>query len=205
MNDVNFIPAERLKLRRRKARRRLWAVTCGAYIVLLAAVSVVGRVLCPGSDAGLAGQLADVEAQIKQSNDAIAELRGKLGNTTAALETARAIGGQPDWSRLLAGLVHEMGEELVLSRCQLVALREDGKPLTESWTAPMLAKPLRTLVSQHRYQLVLQGFGQTQESVSRFTLGLEGVGLFDRVRLINSSRQTFLSGQAVAFTVECGF
>jgi hypothetical protein len=205
MNDVNFIPAERVKIKRHKARLHVWAVICGAYIVLLVAASLAGHVLCPGRDAGLAGQLADVEDRIKQDNDAMLELRRTLANTTAALETTRAIGDQPDWSRLLAGLVHEMGPELVLSRCQLVGVREDGKPLTEAWNDALLAKPLRTLVSKQRYQLVLQGFGQTQESVSRFTLGLEGVGLFERVRLINSSRQTFLSGQAVAFTVECGF
>ena len=161
--------------------------------------------LCPGRDSDLAEQLAAAEKQIKQDNKAMLELRRTLAETTAALETTRAIREQPDWSRLLAGLSQELGQELVLTRCQLVAMREDGKPLTEPWTEALLAKPLLALVTKHRYQLVLQGFGQTQESVSRFALGLEGIGLFERVRLINSCRQTFLSGQAVAFTIECGF
>jgi hypothetical protein len=205
MNDVNFIPAERLVAKHRKARLYMWAVICGTYIVLLVVGSVAGHVLCPGPDAGLAEQLAAAGDQIKQNSDAVLELRRTLAETTAAMETSRAIREQPDWSRLLSGLSHELGQELVLNRCQLVAVREDGKPLTEAWNEALLAKPLRSLMSKHRYQLVLQGYGQTQEAVSKFALGLEGIGLFERVWLINSSRQTFLSSQAVAFTVECCF
>jgi len=205
MNDVNFIPAERLAARRRRARIYLWVVACGTYVVLLAAGSLAAYVLCPGQDGDLAEQLADAETQSKQNNEAMLALRRTLAETTAALETTRAIREQPDWSRLLTGLSHELGQELVLNRCQLVAIREDGKSLTEPWSETLLAKPLLALVTKQRYQLVLQGFGQTQESVSRFALGLEGIGLFERVRLINSSRQTFLRGQAVAFTVECHF
>lgn len=205
MNDVNLIPAERRVAKRRKARISLWAPVCGTYIVLLLVSSLAACVLCPRQDKDLAEQLAAADKQIKQDNDALVGLRKTLATTTASLETARAICDQPDWSRLLTGLSHELGQELILGRCQLVTLREDGKPLTEPWNEGLLAKPLRALVTKHRYQLVLQGYGQTQESVSRFALGLEGIGLFERVRLINSSRQTFLSGQAVAFTVECCF
>ena len=205
MNDVNFIPAERLAAKRRKARLYVWAAICGTYIVLLVIGSLGAHVLCPGRDVGLAEQLAAADSQIRQDNAAMLELRRTLAKTTAAMETTRAIHEQPDWSRLLAGLTHELGPELVLSRCQLVVMGEDGRPLTEPWSEALLAKPLRTLVTKQRHQLVLRGFGQTQESVSQFALGLERIGLFERVRLISSSRQTFLSGQAVAFTVECGF
>jgi hypothetical protein len=205
MSDVNFIPAERLIAKRRKARISLWTVIGGAYIVLLAVGSLAACVVRPGRDANPAEQLAAAEKQIKQDNDAMVELRRTLAEMTAALETTQAIREQPDWSRLLTGLSREVGQELVLNRCQLVAVREDGKPLTESWSEALLKKPLRALVAKHRYQLVLQGYGQTQESVSQFALGLEGIGLFERVRLINSRRQTFLNGQAVAFTVECYF
>jgi len=205
MNDVNLIPAERLAAKRRRARIALWAAACGAYIVLLAAGSLTACVFCPGRNSDLAEQLAAADKQVKQDNKAVLELRRTLAETTAAVETTQAIREQPDWSRLLAGLSQDLGQELVLNRFQLVAMREDGKALTEPWSEALLAKPLLALVTKHRYQLMIQGFGKTQESVSRFALALEGIGLFERVRLINSSRQTFLSGQAVAFTVECHF
>jgi len=205
VSDVNFIPAQRMIAKRRRARTYLWAVICGAYIALLAAGALAACVVRPGRDVNLAEQLAAAEKQIKQDNDAMVELRRTLTEATAALETTRAIREQPDWSRLLTGLSRELGQDLVLNRCQLVAVREDGKPLTEPWSEALLKKPLRALVAKHRYQLVLQGYGQTQESVSQFALGLEAIGLFERVRLINSRRQNFLSGQAVGFTVECYF
>ncbi len=205
MNDVNLIPAARIAAKRRKARICLWAAVCGAYVVLLAAGSLAACVLCPGRDNVVAEQLAAAEKQIKLDNQAVLGLRRTLAETTAALETTQAIREQPDWSRLLTGLSQELGEELVLNRFQLTATREDGKALTEPWSEALLTKPLLALVTKHRYQLVIQGFGQTQESVSRFALALEGIGLFERVRLINSSRQTFLGGQAVAFMVECRF
>ncbi len=205
MNDVNFIPAERLAAKRRRARITLWVAVCGAYVVVLAAGSLAACVLCPGRDRDLADRLAEAGQQLKQDNQTMLGLRRTLAETTAALETTRAIREQPDWSRLLAGLSRELGQELVLNRFQVVGMKEDGKPLTEPWSEALLGKPLPALVSKHRYQLVIQGFGQTQESVSRFALALEGIGLFEQVRLINSSRQTFLSGRAVAFTVECRF
>jgi len=205
MNDVNLIPAERMAAKRRRARVALWVVACGVYIVLLAAGSLAACVLRPGRDRGLAEQLTAAEKQLKQDNQVMLGLRRTLAETTAAVETTRAIREQPDWSRLLAGLSQELGQELVLNRFQFVAMREDGKALMEPWSEALLAKPLLALVTKHRYQLVIQGFGRTQESVSRFALALEGIGLFERVRLINSSRQTLLSGQAVAFTVECRF
>jgi hypothetical protein len=205
MSDVNLMPGERLAAKRRKARIYLWAALSGMYIVLLATGSLAACVLGTGRDNDLVEQLAAAEKQIKQDNKAVLELRRTLADTTAALETTRAIREQPDWSRLLTGLSQELGQELVLTRCQLVVMREDGKALTEPWTEALLAKPLLALVTRNRYQLVLQGFGQTQESVSRFALGLEAIGLFERVRLINSCRQALLSGQAVAFTVECRF
>jgi len=205
MNDVNFIPAERLRAKRCKARSHLWGGICAVYIALVVVASLGGHILCPDQDVGLAKQLAAAESQIKLNDDAMLELRRTLTSASAAMETSRAIHHQPNWSRLLAGLVYELGQELVLSRCQLVAMREDGKPLTEPWNEATLAKPLCVVLSKHQYQLVLHGFGQTQESVSRFVLQLEGIGLFKRVRLISSSRQTFLDSQAVAFTVECCF
>ncbi len=205
MNDVNLIPVERLAAKRRKARVYLWVVACSVYIALLAGGSLAACVFCPGRDSALADQLAAAEEQINQDNKAMLELRRTLAETTAAMETTRAIHEQPDWSRLLAGMSQQLGRDLVLVRWQLVATREDGKALTEPWTDALLAKPLLSLMNQHRYQLVLQGFGQTQESVSRLALALEGIGLFEQVRLINSCRQAFLGGQAVAFTMECKF
>jgi hypothetical protein len=205
MTDVNLIPGPRLAAKRRKTRLRLWALILALYIIVLSVGSLAAFVVLPGEEPGLAEELAAVEQDIARDNATLRELRGTLAQAVASLDMARAVQEQPDWSELLTGLSREMGQELALSHCQLAILRADGRPVTEPWNESILSKPLRAFLAEQRYQLVLRGFGQTQESVSRLALELEGVGLFDRVRLVNSCRQKFLRSEAVAFTVECSF
>jgi hypothetical protein len=205
MTDVNLIPGPRLAAKRRKTRLRLWALILALYIIVLSVGSLAAFVVLPGEEPGLAEELAAVEQDIARDNATLRELRGTLAQAVASLDMARAVQEQPDWSELLTGLSREMGQELALSHCQLAILRADGRPVTEPWNESLLSKPLRAFLAEQRYQLVLRGFGQTQESVSRLALELEGVGLFDRVRLVNSCRQKFLRSEAVAFTVECSF
>jgi len=205
MGDVNFMPKERLAAKRRKARLCMWAAICGTYVVLLGAASVAGRVLCPTEASDVSDKLAAAAQQIRQDDDVITELRKTLAQATASLDTTRAMCGQPDWSKLFARVSDLLSQELVLSRCQLVTLTQDNKPLTEQENQKVEAKPLGTVLAAQRYELTLRGFGRTQESVSRFALGLESLGIFDQVRLASSSRQTFLGGAAVSFVVECRF
>jgi hypothetical protein len=205
MSDVNFIPRQRLAAKRCKARLCAWVAVCGTYVVLLGAASVAGHVLGSTGASEVSEKLAAAEQQARQNGDAVMELRKTLARATASLDTTQAMRGQPDWSKLFARVSGMLGQELVLSRCQLVTLAQDDKPVTEQGNQKVEAKPLGAVLAAQHYELTLYGFGRTQESVSRFALGLESLGLFDRVRLASSSRQTFLGGAAVAFIIECRF
>lgn len=205
MASANLIPAQRLARRRRKARLYVWATVCGVYLVLLCGSSLALQRVRATHDRNVNEQLAALTQQVEQDNKAMLELRRELAEATTALETTRAIREQPDWSKLLLGLAEQMGDEIVISRCQLMTLTPEGTIVGEGWTEPSGAKPLGTFLTECRHTLTLSGFGKTQESVSRFVLRLEGAGAFDRVRLGHSSRQTFLEGQAVGFSVECSF
>jgi Tfp pilus assembly protein PilN len=205
MGNTNLIPAERLARRRRKARLCWWTAACGAYVVLLCGSSLALHRIRATQDRNVKEQLAAITRQVEQDNKTMLELRRELAEATTALETTRAIREQPDWSKLFLGLAEQMGDEVVLSRCQLVTLTPDGKVVGEGWTESAGARPLAAFLTECRHALTLHGFGKTQESVSRFVLRLEGAGAFDQVRLSNSSRQTFLDGQAVGFSVECSF
>jgi len=203
--DVNLIPAARLARKRCRTRLCLWAMIGGTYTLLLATGSLAARVLYPAESHGLTEQLANAAQQIEQGNRSMEELRRELAGTTAAWETTQALCEPPDWSRLLVALSHEMGDEVVLNRCQLTALGDNEPILTEKWKKSLASKPLGVLLAERRHTLVLHGFGRTQESVSQFVLRLEAVGAFELVRLANSCRQAFLDGRAVAFTIECHF
>jgi Tfp pilus assembly protein PilN len=203
MSDVNLIPASRLAGKRRRTRLYMWATVCGVYACLVAAGAVTFQVVRAGEDRRQTGQLEAIARQIEQDNRTLLGLRRQLAETNTALETTKAIHGQPDWSKLLAGVSSQLGDQIVLNRCQLTTMTADKRVVNAEGSPTLVALPLGTFLTGCRYTMVLNGFGQSQESVSRFVLGLEGSGVFDLVRLVNSSRQTFLSGEAVAFMVEC--
>lgn len=205
MRDVNLIPATRLARRRRNTRLCVWAAICGAYAMCLIAGSATMQALRASEDRTLNGQRIDFAQQAEQHNLDLLEVRKELGEATTALETTRAIHHQPNWSKLFLGLSERLGDEIVLSQSQLTTLTEDNKVIVEQWADSMPARPLGTLLRECRHTLLLTGFGKSQESVSHFVLRLEGTGLFHLVRLVNSSRQTFLDSEAVAFSIECHF
>ncbi len=205
MGPVNLIPAERLIRRRRKARWYTWAVACGVYAVVLIAGTLLLRLLNVTADRSVTQQLTAANQRVEESNTTLLDLRRELAEATMALETTKAIHEQPNWSKLFLRLSNQAGEEVVLSRCQVATLTTDNKPITDGWNESSSAKPLAQVLTECRHKLVLNGFGRSQEAVSRFVLGLESSGAFDLVRVVNSSRQSFLQDQAVAFHVECQF
>ncbi len=205
MSDVNLIPAGRLRARRRKARLSLWIVACGLYAATVAAGSLTFHVARAGEDHRQSQQLDTIAQRIEEDARTAADLRRQLAATNAALETTKAILGQPDWSRLLMGLSAQLGEEIVLSRYQFTTLTADDKIVNAEASGSLVTLPLGAFLTGCRHLMTLNGFGQSQEAVSRFVLRLEGSGVFDLVRLVSSSRQTFLKGEAVAFIVECRF
>ncbi len=205
MRDVNLIPAGRLVARRRKARLSLWIVVCGLYAATVAAGSLTFRVAQAGADQRQSRQLDALAQQIEEHSRTASDLRRQLVATSAALETTRAIRGQPDWSRLLMGLAAQVGEEIVLTRYQLATQTADNRIVNAEASGSLVALPLGAFLTGCRHTMTLNGFGKSQEAISRFVLRLEGSGVFDLVRLVSRSRQTFLEGEAVAFVVECHF
>lgn len=204
MGDVNFMPVARLVRKRRRARCLLWVVVCLAYSLLLAAGAFAAHMVGTDDGGTISQQLETVNRQVDGDDRALQDLRRSLAQAAATLTTTQAMQEQPNWGRLLVALSQELGEQLVLTHCQLATLIAD-KALTDRISPSLLAKPLGAFLAEHHYRLTLTGSGKTQESVSRFVLRLEQTEVFDRVRLVSSCRQTFLGGEAVSFSVECHF
>ena len=47
--------------------------------------------------------------------------------------------------------------------------------------------------------------GRSQSAVAQYVLRLETMGLFAKVNLVETRREPFLDGQAIAFRVACDF
>ena len=203
MGDVNLIPSQRLAGKCRQRRLRIWAGVCAVYVLFLAGGLLLTHFLWRGKGSSVERENRTVQRTIHQHNARVAHLRGAVAEVARELEVSQAIGTQPDWSKLLLLLGHELGEEVVLSQCGLTTTDEKAADITGNLKAWLSSSRLEDLLASRRYRLKLAGFGRTQSSVSQFVLGLEQTGVFDSVRLITSYRQAFLDGQAIAFSIEC--
>ena len=203
MGNVNLIPANRLAKKRRKARLRSWAVICGAYLLLLVMVALSVKVFSAQGGSSVEQERRSTEQTIQEYDSAIVQIQGKLAQAAEELRINKAILNQPDWSKLLALLADELGHDVVLNHCGLVALKSDEREVVGSPIDRRTSPPAGVVLAQRRYGLKLSGFGRTQTSVSQFVLRLERIGIFESVRLMNSYRQAFLNDQAIAFSLEC--
>ena len=199
MINVNLIPSGRLAAKQRHARLRVWVALCCGYAVILSAGVGICYAMWARHDTGLSDKIESTARQISESDRAIRKYRRELPQVQAALEASEAMGNQPDWSKLLVLLAEELGEQVVLNECKLSLLDGDVSGGPQTSASYLKEVPL----GQRRYKLSISGFGQTQTGVSRFVLRLEHIELFDEVRLMKSDRQPFLTGEAVAFNIEC--
>jgi hypothetical protein len=205
---VNLIPAYRHEARRRRTRGRRWVVAC----VMYAATLVFGYGICQatlgGDDPRLIEELTASREEVSRADATAARLRPELAEAQAKLDATRAVALQPDWSILLAAMARSLGDDIVLASCTLET--QTISPTNSQTSAPAVAptagpaKPGEKPAAE-RVQVVVNvtGFGRTQVAVSQYVLRLEQMKLFDRVKLIKTSRESFMDGDAVSFQLEC--
>jgi len=200
---TNLLPAVRRAALARRRRIQRWCWLGGIYAVIaglaallcLASLAMGGR---PELDAALseaARRVDHLDRQVQRERQALAVLREKL-------QANQAVVRQPDWSVLLTLIAEPLGPDVVLSRGNL--------RFTEPPPKPTVANPGQAGATEAtgppppaRFHLNLDGHGTSQDAVSRYALDLERIGLFDRVRLIETSRVQFLGREAVGFQIEC--
>ena len=81
----------------------------------------------------------------------------------------------------------------------------DTSPASPSNTVAAAAvRPATPGEEAKEFSINIEGLGRSNSAVSEFVLRLESLGLFDSVVLQKGTRETFLSGEAVAFRIQCG-
>lgn len=205
MKGVNLIPAYRRERKHRRLRKRGWIVCCTGYAAALVAACAVARAAWLPDTKDMARDLAKASKQVAELEQASASARGKLAEANAMLQTVRAVAEQPDWSILLGALGRSVGDDVVLGVVKLDSIREpSGGPVRTAGASRGGAAAAQAAGRQaERWTLELQGHGRSQGSASQFVVRLQETGLFEDVKLMRTNREPFLTGQAVAFQVQC--
>lgn len=187
MRGVNLIPTRYLAARRRRVRTRRWAVGVAAYALLLLPAWGVMRMTSGGAQRVAAEQLAQADDRIADTEAALRTIQPRLAAALATLEAGNSVGDQPDWSILMTAVANLLGDDAVLTRFAL-------EPVAEDKRSP---RPSR------QYVLHVQGLGRSHEVVSGYVLKLEGLGLFDSVKLLSTKREPIAEQTAVGFQIDC--
>jgi hypothetical protein len=136
----------------------------------------------------------------------LATARAELDGVESLLRSSRAITDQPDWSALLGLLSTKAGNDVFLRSCGVrprdpaayaAPVKPAGPPARPAAGGKPPPPPDPTVL------VALAGLGASQASVSQFALRLEATGLFDRVRLLETSREVAVGLQLVSFRIEC--
>jgi hypothetical protein len=188
MQAVNLIPASRRDAKRCRRRVRQCIAICLLYAMVSSALACAWRWSVSGADLGIEQQLGTASADIDRASNSLTFTNTQLSAARSQIASNRQILSQPDWSLLLALLGKETGGAIVLRSLEL-------KPGDAPVGATTPAAPKLTLR--------LSGFGRTNQAVAEFGLRLEETHLFSRVTLVDSSRDTFLAGDAFSFHLEC--
>jgi len=170
------------------------------------AVALAGYAACfafAGGEADvIRARLAEATAQVQRRRGEIRALSDKAATVRRELEAIRSVAGHPDWSLLLTLLADALSDSLVLEICTLAPTGPPGSIAKDKEADP---NSLDTMTARLRQSYVLQlaGVAKTQTAVSRFVLRLEQIGLFRRVKLVQTSRRTFAGRRAIVFKIEC--
>lgn len=198
MSPINLLPQALQARRRQRLFRRRWTWVCAAYATVLGLAALAVR---------LNQRLDDhyVRAEIARATADADTLEGRQENLSVAFRkladerVLRDIVNSPaDYGQLLAILRTSMDGKAVLTqfRCELAAGAAAKPAGPGTARADLLANPVQLKVE-------LSGLVREQPAVARLVQTIRETGLFDDVRLVKSSREGFLDGNAYAFRLEC--
>ena len=205
MKCINLMPASRRQAKACRARAHQWLGVGVAFVGMLVLICITCHRTWGVGPEPLVDEIRQTKDHIDASGKTVAELRKQLAALRWKLDTFRGIGQQPDWGVLLTLLADGLGNDVVLSSCELdeiiipleiTAGRPAGPQLVT--TSSLAEKPERMA-----FILRVTGFGRSQTAVSLFVLRLERSGMFDNVRIVSTIREPFMNAKAIAFRLEC--
>lgn len=208
MTGFNLIPLPRRQAQRVRTEIRRWISIAIAYIVLVACALAAAGAAWDTDHSALDHRLADLQRHQTNLQDSLKKLKERIDADQRKLAADKAVSLQPDWSVLLALLPGSLGDDAALSS---LSLRQDPPPPPAAGPAakpepqsspPRPAKPVKP-PPERGYTLKLAGVARSQASPSAIVVSLEESRLFDRVKLVETRRETAGKSDLIIFEIEC--
>ena len=197
MKSVNLIPAPRRDAKRRRRQRNACLAVCGAYAALLAGAVGMAHVAFSGTGRALDEQLGAAEADVRRIEQGAEHARRELASARATIEANRTVAEQPDWSVLLALLAKTTSDDVILRGVTI------APPIMSASQASAAARAANA--GPPDAVLEVMGVGRTQLAVSRHVLRMEQTGLFSKVMLVDTGRESFLKETAIGVRLQGTF
>ncbi|MEM9346539.1 MAG: hypothetical protein AAGB26_07970 [Planctomycetota bacterium] len=196
MTEPDLTPARFIERVKTQAAVRLW--TLGVLTCMLIALVSIGLESVQPVD--MHGQL--IEERIFQAKSRIetgmAQIEIKTGilkQRKRELQAEQHLTKRPDWSVVLALVARQFNEQLLMTGCQLGEAKDSG--VRSSLGA------IRDDVANGSVWMILTGVAEANSNVPGLIMRLESLGLFERVVMTGSQRESFAGGSRTAFTLAC--
>jgi hypothetical protein len=185
MTAVDLTPVSIATALSGRRRARAWTLGVSGYAAVLVAALGTFVMATPRSE-GVRARVERVQGEVEQGRKDLALVSGELTRLQRELDAARAVGEHPDWSIML-GLVAGVreGRDVVLEHARLTPVMPPPVPQQANRRRRAEVKVQDPPVPVG-YQVVLSGLSRTELDASKFALGLEDVGAFDRVTLVST-------------------
>ncbi len=202
---ANLIPAPRWRAKMRQKRIRKWIVVFGVYLIILLGAHVTVKRFFDPDNTTLAQEVRDEAARMSLLNARVMSLQGQVAQANSELLAARSVGKQPDWSILMWLMADTSGQDIVLNQCLLKKIEQEDSSAKNVRRSGGDNAKRTSKRNRIRYTVLVGGFANSHEAISKFVLKLEDTGLFEQIRLEGTNRREFHETQAVAFKIACLF
>ena len=196
MNGPDLTPKPFLNRARKHAALRRWILPTSACAIA-AILPILLELSKPADTSGLLAHERMVQAQsrIDSGQSLLSSKQAILAQRERELKAEQHLTAKPDWSAVLTLVAQQFNETLMMTGFQLDDIKNNR--------VRSALGPLATDVPDDSVWLILNGVASANSDVPGLIMRLESLGLFERVVMTGTQRETFGGGSRTSFTLAC--
>jgi len=196
MEQPDLTPNVYIKRTHTRVALQRWMIP----IVVIALIAVVPVMLEHTQAPDASGKLAEermVQAQTRlaKSQREITSLSALLKQHQRELQAEQHLTRRPDWAGVMTLVASQFDEQLMLTGVQL----DDAK----NRNVRSALGPLSRDVQDDSVWMILTGVAEANSNVPGLILRLEKLGLFERIVMTGTQRESFAGNSRTSFTLAC--